>query len=102
MSEFLNNHMAEIIDLCKKHKVKYFYAYGSVTSDHFSETSDLDLIVAFLPEVPVEEYGEYYFALLFSLEKITGREIDLMTQKEIRNPFLRESIEKSKTLLYAA
>lgn len=102
MVNFFNNHIEQIKDLCQKHKVKAFYAYGSVTTDQFSDESDLDFIVAFLPEVPVEEYAEHYFELLFSLEKLTGREIDLMTQKEIKNPFLKESIEKSKTLLYAA
>ena len=102
MMEYLDIYLGQIYQLCKENKVKSFYAYGSVVSDVFTKDSDLDFIVSFLPEVAIEDYSKYYFDLLFSLEKLTGREIDLMTQKEILNPFLRERIEENKTLLYAA
>ena len=44
----------------------------------------------------------YYFSLLESLESLTGKAIDLVSVNSLRNPVLKEEIEKSKIELYAA
>ena len=35
----------EISELCKKHKVKNLYVFGSFLTSKFSKSSDIDLIV---------------------------------------------------------
>lgn len=45
------------------------------------------------------EYSDNYFDLKFELEKILNRSIDLLENKAIKNPFLRENIDKSKKLI---
>ena len=43
----LDNHNKDISILCKAHKVKSLYAFGSVLTDKFNNESDVDLIVDF-------------------------------------------------------
>ncbi|NJN43121.1 MAG: hypothetical protein HC811_13740 [Flammeovirgaceae bacterium] len=60
----------------------------------------MDLVVDFETSDPFE-YTDNYFDLKFKLEKILNRSIDLLENKAIKNPFLRENIDKSKILVYA-
>ncbi len=85
--------------LCKNYKVKTLYSFGSVNTTKFSNKSDIDLMVDFETSDPIE-YTENYFSLKFELEKMLERSIDLLESKALKNPFLRENIEKSKVLIY--
>jgi predicted nucleotidyltransferase len=89
----------QIQRLCENHKVKTLYSFGSVNTTKFTHDSDVDLVVDFKIEDPIE-YTENYFDLKFELEKILNRQIDLLESKAIRNPFLKESIDKTKVLVY--
>ena len=40
--------------------------------------------------------------LLESLEGLFGRHVDLVVASAITNPYFQETVEKSRTLLYAA
>ncbi|MFN8206068.1 MAG: nucleotidyltransferase domain-containing protein [Bacteroidales bacterium] len=88
-----------IRDLCKKHKVKKLFAFGSVLTDEFKNASDIDLIVDF-QDVDLYSYADNYFDLKDSLELLFKREVDLLEEKAIRNPYLRQSIDSSKRLIY--
>jgi predicted nucleotidyltransferase len=89
----------QIQRLCERHKVKTLYSFGSVNTAKFTQDSDVDLVVDFKIEDPFE-YTDNYFDLKFELEKIFNRQIDLLESKAINNPFLKESIEKTKVLVY--
>lgn len=89
----------QIQGLCESHKVKTLYSFGSVNTTKFSKESDIDLVVDFKIEDPIE-YTDNYFDLKFELEKIFNRQIDLLESKAIKNPFLKESIDKTKVLIY--
>jgi hypothetical protein len=66
-----------------------------------SETSDIDFIVDIASSDPFE-YADNYFNLKFALEELLKRQIDLLENKTIKNPYLRENIDNSKSLLYAS
>lgn len=89
----------QIQKLCENHKVRTLYSFGSVNTTKFTKDSDVDLVVEFKIEDPIE-YTDNYFDLKFELEKILNRQIDLLESKAIRNPFLKESIDKTKILVY--
>ena len=89
----------QIERLCESYKVKTLYSFGSVNTSKFTQESDVDLVVDFKIEDPIE-YTENYFGLKFELEKIFNRQIDLLESKAIKNPFLKESIDKTKVLVY--
>jgi len=98
---FLEKYISEIRILCQKNKVKSLYVFGSVLTDKFNESSDIDLIVDIDSMDPLE-YSDYYFNLKFSLEELLRRQIDLLESRALKNPYLLENIDDSKSLLYAS
>ena len=85
---------------CLNHKVKYLYAFGSSVTDHFDiEKSDIDLLVEIDDPDPIER-GEKLISLWDLFEKFFNRRVDLLTESSIRNPFLRNSIDSTKILIY--
>ena len=99
MMNRLEKHSSDIINLCKKYKVKSLYAFGSVLNTNFNESSDIDLIVDFTT-MKIEDYADNYFDFKFSLQDIFKRPIDLLEEKAIKNPFLKQSIDQKKQLVY--
>ena len=85
--------------LCNEYKVAKLYLFGSALSDKFNNESDIDFIVTFR-DVELIEYADNYFDFKFSLEDLLQRQIDLLEEKSIRNPFLKKSINSSKRLIY--
>jgi predicted nucleotidyltransferase len=88
-----------IQDLCKRHKVRQMFVFGSVLTNRFKINSDIDFIVDF-QGVDLYDYADNYFDLKYSLELILEREVDLLEDKAIQNPFLRQTIDSSKKLIY--
>jgi predicted nucleotidyltransferase len=76
---FITNHINAINGLCKTHKVKTLYAFGSVLNSNFNSESDIDLIVDF-EKLDVLEYGDNYYSLKFALENTLNRNIDLLEE----------------------
>ena len=71
-----------------------------MVSGSFKPTSsDIDLIVELAPMPPLEK-GEKLLSLWDELEKLYNREVDLLTDKPIRNPYLKKAIEETKQLIY--
>lgn len=95
----LNEYISAIIELCKKHKVKSLYAFGSVLNENFNSESDIDLIVDF-ENLPVDDYADNYFDFKFSLENLIKRPIDLLEEKAIKNPYFKQSVNQQKQLIY--
>jgi predicted nucleotidyltransferase len=42
---YLDKYINQIRTLCDRNKVKYLFVFGSILSDKFAESSDIDLIV---------------------------------------------------------
>ena len=89
----------KVRDLCLKHKVGRLFAFGSVITDRFRSDSDIDLIVDF-SGVELYDYADNYFDLIYSLERLFNRDVDLLEDKAISNPYLRRNIDSSKQLIY--
>lgn len=95
----IETHTKDITDLCKTHKVKSLYAFGSVLTDKFNNESDVDLVVDFL-QLDVLDYGDNYYNLKFSLENIFKRNVDLLEEKAIKNPYFLKTLNQNKKLIY--
>ena len=63
------------------------------------DKGDIDLLVDF-KDVDLYSYADNYFDLKDALEKIFKRDVDLLEDKAIKNPYLRQSIDSSKQLIY--
>ena len=87
------------ISICKAHKVKELFAFGSVITDHFNDESDLDLLVDVDEEDPLI-CGDLLLSFWDEMEKYSGRKVDLLTPNSLRNPYLKEEIDRTKKLIY--
>ncbi len=85
--------------LCIKHHVGRLFVFGSAVYPSFRPDSDIDFLVSF-KKINLEDYADNYFDFKFSLEDLFKREIDLLEEKALKNPYLIESINLSKQLVY--
>jgi uncharacterized protein len=88
-----------LISLCKQHKVKELYLFGSILTSKFNKDSDIDMLVQF-DNVDILEYADNYFDFKEKLEKLLGREIDLIENQAIRNPIFRKIVDRDKKIVY--
>ncbi len=95
----IKNYKNDIEILCKKHKVKRLYVFGSALTEKFNDKSDIDLIVDF-DSVDLNNYADNYFDLKFSLQSIFQRTIDLLEEKAIKNPYFKKSVNDQRQLVY--
>jgi len=97
--KIIEDHIEEIKVLCHQQRVKALYVFGSVLTEAFNESSDIDLLVEFEKVDPID-YLDHYYGLKFKLEEILGREIDLLEAQSMSNPVFKESIDKQKLVIY--
>lgn len=95
----IRKHIDRISQVCDANKVKSLFAFGSAVSGHLHSDSDIDLVVDIDVSDPLA-YSDYYFKVKFELEELFKRRVDLLEHKAIRNPYLRQQIDRSKVLLY--
>jgi len=100
IQSFFLNKLPEIEELLKTNKVKNAYIFGSVTTEDFNHNSDIDLLITFKDGLDPLEYGDLYWNLLFSLEKMLNREVDLVTEKSLRNPYFIDEINETRQIIY--
>jgi len=95
----IEQHKEHLQRLCRRHKVKRLAAFGSVLRPDFNQDSDIDFIVDIEDDDPLS-YADAYFALKAAFERLFGRTIDLLEEKGLRNPVLRQRIDATKLLIY--
>src|SRR5438552_2648042 len=102
MIELIEQHRAELDNLCRKHHVKTLEVFGSAATGAWDPAqSDLDFLVDF----HLMERGQHakaYFGLLLALEDLYQRKIDLVETPAVSNPYFLKSINQNRTVLYAA
>jgi predicted nucleotidyltransferase len=99
----LEEKLPELERLCKLHGVKKLEVVGSAARElDFDPTrSDVDFLVEFEPGHLPASLAEF-FGLREALEHTVGRAVDLLMLDAVRNPYVRESLERNRRLLYAA
>ena len=86
--------------LCHRFHVRHLDLFGSATDGRFDAArSDLDFLVAF-DDMPEAAYADAYFGLREGLALLFGREIDLLTEAALRNPYLRRQVEAQRRRLF--
>ena len=102
MQKILKNKQEELKAICQALKVKRLFVFGSVVSEEFREDSDIDFLISFEDNISVDDYTNNYFALHYQLRKLFGREIDIVTERTLSNPYFIKSINETKELIYEA
>lgn len=98
----IGRYRQDLETLCRRFGVRRLELFGSAARNLLQEGSrDLDFLVEF--ERPLRPgYTDRYFGLLEGLEALFGRPVDLVIDSAIKNPYFRESVDETKTVLYAA
>ena len=104
MHSIVKEKIPQLVELCKKYRVVRMYLFGSAArgDDFDPEKSDFDFLVAFSRQIPLLDYADHYFDLMFELEDMFGRKIDLITEGQLSKPYFIANVERDKTLIYAA
>lgn len=99
---FITDRRDDIAALCRRHHAQRLELFGSATRSDFSpERSDLDFLVSFDELPPVEHY-DAFFSLKEGLEAMFSRPVDLVVERTVRNPHLRQRVEAERQPVYAA
>lgn len=92
----------ELEQMCREHHVRRLDLFGSAATGEFdAQKSDLDFLVEFM-DVPGAHTFKNRYRLSRKLESLFGRPIDLVVDRAIRNPYFRQSVEESRTPVYAS
>lgn len=102
MQLIIEKRREDLKTICQALKIKRLYAFGSVVSDKFTEKSDIDFLISFSDNLTVDEYTNNYFSLHYRLRELFNREIDIVTERTLSNPYFIESINETKELIYEA
>ena len=89
----------QIRNICKEHKVERMYVFGSVLTREFNEKSDIDFLVKFV-EMDLFYYFDNLLSLKENLEKLLLKEVDILEEQALKNPYLKKSIDNNKMLIY--
>ena len=102
MTSVVQDNREAVEQLCRQFRVRRLELFGSAVGKAFDpKTSDLDFLVDF-EDLKPEEYADTYFGLLEGLQELFRRNVDLVMVSAVKNPYFLESIERTRTLLYAA
>lgn len=103
MHQSIEQHRAEIAQLCRRYAVRRLEVFGSAARgvDFDPARSDADFLVDFEPESGLPPL-EQFFGLADALEHLLGRPVDLVEPGAIRNPFLLAGINKTREVIYGS
>jgi uncharacterized protein len=101
MHRAIQKHIPAITQICSKHCISRLEVFGSAAHavDFAEKTSDADFLVEFL--LGTRPGLDEFFCAKADLEKLLGRNVDLVQTKAIRNPYVLASINQSRELVYA-
>lgn len=98
----IEQHRAQIQELCRKYGVKRLELFGSAARGDFDVAqSDLDFLVLY-DHAHQGAAHIRYFGLLEELERLFGRKIDLVDIEAARNPYFVAEALRNRMRLYAA
>ena len=83
---------------CREYGVKRLDMFGSIARGESTGSSDVDLLVEF--DNPDRSPARRFFGLLHHLEDALGCPVDLFTAHGLRNPYVKERVEKEKVNIY--
>ncbi len=97
--KIIEKYINTINELCKKYKVKRLFVFGSILTERFTPESDIDFLVDFNKN-EIDDYFSNFFDLKYALEDLLKRDIDLVENQSLKNPYFINSVNNTKTLVY--
>ncbi len=89
----------DIIKICQTYNVRSLAVFGSVLTEDFKESSDIDVLL----ELDNPENGMVrYMNIKFELEKLFNRSVDIVMPGAIKNQRIKKYIFSNVREIYAA
>lgn len=102
MTKALEQHRPEIAALCRQFGVRRLDVFGSAATDAFDPArSDYDFLVDLDSDAGGSLFTRY-FSLKEGLEKLLGRNVDLVMIGALRNPYFIDSVNRTRQPVYAS
>jgi len=100
MSSKVKINIKAIQPFFEQHKIEKAYVFGSAVSDNFNKKSDIDFLIKFKPNIPPLERGELWWNLHDTLRAYFKREVDIVTETSLKNPYFIKELNRTKELIY--
>lgn len=99
--KLIEMNMDKIVALCKKYKVVKLWVFGSILTDRFNDESDVDFSVKFdKVRIPLLEFADNYLDFLEDLKNVFSRDVDLVSEDALTNPYFIKELNATKKLIY--
>jgi predicted nucleotidyltransferase len=72
------------------------YLFGSAAIGEMRDDSDVDFMVGFNPDLNYTDYGNNYFQPIYALQKLLKKNVDIVAEETITNPYLLQTINSQK------
>ena len=96
----IEDHKQVIEKICRELRVKRLDLVGSASRGEFQpERSDVDVVVEF---DGLDRLFDRYFELKKRLESQLGREVDVIEDSAVENPYVRKSLNRDKVRIYGS
>ena len=90
-----------IADFCRRYNLAWLALFGSVIRDDFMPESDVDVLVDFLPDLPLPGLKFYWDMPNELSEMFGGRKVDLHTPDSLSKYFVQEVLEEAEVVYVA-
>ena len=103
MHASIENRRDEIAALCRRHHVTRLDVFGSAAKGGGFDParSDVDFLVTFDRAAPGAMTLAAYLDFKAALETLLDRSIDLVEASAVENPYMRDSIDRTREPVYA-
>jgi uncharacterized protein len=102
LATVITNNLPQIKNICQSHHVKELYVFGSAARNEMKEDSDVDFLYTMQENIPEMKYAHNFFDMLWSLEALLGKKVDMVPQKYLRNRIFIEEVNNTKQIIYKA
>lgn len=96
MNSLIQTNLPEIIRLMRSYGVIRAHLFGSAAIGEMTEQSDVDFMVSFNPELNYTDYGNNYFELIYALQNLLKKDVDIVAEETITNSYLLQTINSQK------
>ncbi len=100
---FIIDRLPELTEIFIKYRVKKVYIFGSVVTDRFNESSDVDFLIDPIDQGdepdPVVR-GGILWDLYYALKDLLKREVDMVTRDSLRNKYFIEEVNRTAIPIY--
>lgn len=102
LAPIITNNLSQVQNICKTHYVRELYVFGSASRNEMKEDSDVDFLYTMQDDVPEMEYADNFFDMLWSLETLLGKKVDMVPEKYLKNRIFIQEVNATKQIIYKA